>query len=105
MVSGVNKKMLGGGSIDDLPDVDPHPFAHQGHLVDQGDVHRPEGVFEQFHHLHRLGRAHGDHLVHYLAVEKRTHPRALGYDPADHFRGVFRMIYRIARKPAFSTST
>ena len=40
----------------DLPDVDVHPVAEHGELVDERDVDRAEDVLEQLRHLGRIGR-------------------------------------------------
>src|SRR5438309_2461158 len=39
------------GRVDDLPDVETHPLAEQGELVDERDVDVPEDVFEELRHL------------------------------------------------------
>ena len=46
---------LGGRRLDHLPHVDAQLVAHDRHLVDQGDIDRPEGVLQQLDHLGRLG--------------------------------------------------
>ena len=46
---------LGGRCFDGLPDVDAHAVGEDGHLVDEGDVHGPEGVLDDLGHLGRLG--------------------------------------------------
>ena len=47
---------LGVCRVDDLPDVDSHPIAQLGELVDERDVDRAEDVLEQ---LRQLGRLRG----------------------------------------------
>ena len=42
---------LGGGRADDLPDVEVHPLAQEGELVDEGDVDVAEDVLEELGHL------------------------------------------------------
>jgi hypothetical protein len=42
---------LGGGRVDDLPDVDAHPLAQQRELVDEGDIHVAEDVLEKLGQL------------------------------------------------------
>jgi hypothetical protein len=46
-VEGHEAERLGGGGLDDLPDVDVELRAHQRQLVHEADVHRPEGVLEE----------------------------------------------------------
>src|SRR5262249_21915545 len=51
---------LGSRGFDDLPDIDSHAIAHQGHLVNQSDVDHAEGIFEQLYHF-RHGRGTDRH--------------------------------------------
>jgi hypothetical protein len=46
---------LGGGGVDDLPDVEAHPLAEQRQVVDEGDVDVAEHVLEQLGHLRGVG--------------------------------------------------
>ena len=52
---------LGRRRVDDLPDVEVHPLAQQGELVDEGDVDVAEDVLEQLGHLGGIGRRELDH--------------------------------------------
>src|SRR5207244_5311855 len=77
---------LGCGGIDHLPDVDPHPVAEDGELVDERDVDRAEDVLEQLRQLGRLGAGELVHRVDRAPVEVGGAARALGRDPAEHLR-------------------
>jgi hypothetical protein len=46
-VEGHKAERLGGGVVDDLPDVDPDAVAHQCHFVHQTNVDHAERVFEE----------------------------------------------------------
>ena len=47
---------LGRRRVDDLPDVEAHPLAQQGELVDERDVHVAEHVLEELGELGGVGR-------------------------------------------------
>ena len=51
------------GRVDHFPDVDAEVVRHQRNLVDEADVHRAEGVFQQLHHLRHARRADRHHLA------------------------------------------
>ena len=51
---------LGRRGVDDLPDVEAHPLAQQGELVDEGDVDVAEDVLEELRQLGRVGRGQLD---------------------------------------------
>src|SRR5262249_4341494 len=59
--------------FEQIPDVDAHAIAHDRHLVDEGDVDRPERIFE---YLRQLGNARigdRDHRLDRLTVELGSH--------------------------------
>ena len=58
-VEGHEAEGLGGGGVDDFPDVDAHAQAEHFQLVDQRDVDAAEDVFEQLGHFRGAGRADG----------------------------------------------
>ena len=60
---------LGGGGVDRLPHVDAEITGEHRQLVDQRDVHVPEGVLEQLGQLRFLGAAHGHRLLDDAVVE------------------------------------
>jgi hypothetical protein len=61
---------LGAGGVDCTPDVDAQRVGEDGQLVDEGDVHVPEGVLEQLDQLGLGRRAHGHDLVDQRPVER-----------------------------------
>src|SRR5438552_9977746 len=66
VAEGLRGRRLEGG-----PDVDAEGGGDRRQLIDEGDVHLPEGVLDQLGHL-RVARACGDDdLVDQLAVEER----------------------------------
>ena len=88
---------LGGGGVDDLPDVDPHPVAEDRELVDERDVDRAEDVLEQLRQLGGLGARELVHGVDRAPVERGGPLRALGRDAAEHLRRRLRRPVLAAR--------
>ena len=69
---------LGAGGVDGAPDVDVERGGEHRQLVDERDVHVPEGVLEQLDQLGLGRRAHGHDLVDERAVERLdAEPRRL----------------------------
>ena len=83
--------------LDDLPDVDAHAVADDGHFVGEADVDVAVRVLEQLLHL-RDGR--GADLVHaafeHMAVQRRGDLGAVLSDAADDLRGILCLILLIA---------
>ena len=78
------------GGVHDLPDVDPHPVAEDGELVDEGDVDRAEDVLEQLGQLRCVGRRDGVDRVDGAAIDGGGGLRTRGGQPADDLRRVLR---------------
>ena len=78
------------GGVDDLPEVDLHPLAELGELVDERDVHGAEDVLEQLRQLGRLRRGDPVHGVDGGAVELGGALGAGLGDPADDLGHVLR---------------
>ena len=96
-IEGHEAERLGRRGLDDFPDVEAEPVAHQRDFVDQADVHHPERVLEQLDHLGRLRRADRHDGFDRRAVEQRRQLGGLAADAADHFRHVVRVERRVAR--------
>ena len=88
---------LGSGRLDNLPHIDPELVAHDGDLVHQPDIDRPESVLEQLHHFGALGRCNGNHPLHDLFVQELRQAGALRRDAADDFRRVMGVPMSIPR--------
>jgi hypothetical protein len=82
--------------VDDLPDVDVHPIAHQRQFVHQTDVDGAERVLEQLDHLGHARRADGHDGLDRRAVQRRRELQAVGREAADDFRHVVRVERRVA---------
>src|SRR5207249_8317799 len=96
-IEGHEAERLRGRRIYDLPDLDSQLVAHDGDLIDESDIHRPEGVFQELYHLGALGRTDGNHALDHLLVEKFRQSGALGGDTPDDFRRVAGIPLRIPR--------
>ena len=88
---------LGGSRINDFPDVEAHPLAQHGQLVDQGDVHVAEDVLQQLGHLGRVWRRQFNHGAVDVAEQSCGTPGGRGRHPADQSRDVGARACRIAR--------
>ena len=88
---------LGRGGVDDLPDVEAHPLAQQGELVDERDVDVAEDVLEQLGQLGRVGRGHLDDVLVDVAQQRGRACRALRRRGADEPRDALAGARRIAR--------
>src|SRR4029453_17623613 len=56
--------------VDDLPDIDLHPVAHQGKLVHEADVDGAERDLEQLDHFRDASAGPGHDGVDHLTVER-----------------------------------
>jgi hypothetical protein len=88
---------LGGGGADDLEGVDSEPARELGHLVDEADVDRAEGVLQQLDHLGGVGARHGDHVVDDLRVEGLAHGEAPRRGAAEDLGRVAGAVVLVAR--------
>ncbi len=87
---------LGRRGLDHLPHVDPQLVAHDRGLVDQRDVHRPEGVLQQLDHLGRLRRRNRHHPLDHLPVQRHRHFLTRRRHPAHHLRRVLHRVLLVA---------
>jgi hypothetical protein len=79
---------LGGGGVDDLPDVDAHAVGEHRKLVAERDVDRAEDVLEELRQLGGRGRGDPHEVVAHKPVERfGTLGARLGEAPED-LRGV-----------------
>lgn len=86
------------GRVDHFPDVDAHPVAENGKLIDEADVHVAVGVLEDLLHLGDGGR--GDFIDRRFKdglIHGRGDLGALGRAAADDLGGVLRFIDQVAR--------
>ena len=79
---------LAGGGIDHLPDIHAHAVAHNGKLVDHGDVDHAEGVLKQLGHLGCLGGGDGVDVLKGSAVPGGGDLGAGGGDASHDLGGV-----------------
>src|ERR1700693_6275139 len=54
-------KRLSGCGVDHFPDVDAHPIAHEGHILNKTNVYHPERILKEFYHLRDARRADRNH--------------------------------------------
>ena len=87
---------LRGRRVDDLPDVEAHPLAEQGELVDEGDVDVAEDVLEELRELGGVRRGQLDDVVVDAAQERRGATRRGLARRADEARHALRGAGRIA---------
>ena len=92
---------LRGRRVDDLPDVEVHPLAQQGELVDERDVDVAEDVLKELGHLCRIRRRDGDDSIVDLAQQSRRALGRLRRHPAHETRYSARCAGRIARVDPF----
>ena len=86
------------GGLDDLPDVDAHAVADDGHFVCKADVDVAVGVFEQLLHFrHGGGRNFINAAGQNAAVKRRRDFRRVFADAADDLRRVLRLVLLVAR--------
>ena len=83
--------------VDHFPDTDVHLVAHQRDFVHQADVHRPEGVLEQLHHLGHPRRTDRHDTIDRGPIQRAGGLGACLAHPADDFRDVPRVVILIAR--------
>ena len=50
-VEGHKAERFGSGGVDYFPNVEIQAVAHEGNFVDQTDINRAEGVFQQLDHF------------------------------------------------------
>ena len=67
-IKGHEAEGLGGGGVDDFPDIDIHAQAEHFQLVDQRDVDAAENIFEQLGHFGGARGADGDDFGDDLGV-------------------------------------
>ncbi len=79
---------LGGGAVDDFPDIEVHAQGELLQFVDQRDVHAAENIFKQLDHLRRARRADRHDFRDDLRVEVHGRLALGGIDAADHFRNL-----------------
>ncbi len=88
---------LGLGGLDDLPHIDAHAVADDGHLVRKADVDVAVGVLQQLLHLgHGGGRDLVDAAGQHAAVQRRGDLGGVAPDAADHLGGVFGLVLLVA---------
>src|SRR5690606_19235480 len=85
---GLEPERLGLRTADDVPEVDAEDVAEHRHLVDQGDVHVPEGALQQLHGLRFTTPARQDDLVGEPPVDGGGGVGAGGGEAADDLRRV-----------------
>ena len=56
--------------IDHFPDVDVHPIENDFHLIDEGDVHGAENVFQEFGRFGHFRGRNGDDLINCRSIER-----------------------------------
>ena len=98
---GHEAKGFGGGRVDHLPGVEAHPLAEQGQLVDQGDVHVAEDVFEELGELGGIGRGELVHGRADLAQQARGAGRPRRRQAPDQARDRAAGAGRVTRIHAF----
>ncbi len=79
---------LGGGGVDDLPDVEVHAQAEHLEFVDQRDVDAAIDILEQLGHLRGGGRGDGNGAAEDGAVERGGDFAGLGIESANHLRNI-----------------
>ena len=85
-----------GRRLDDLPHVHVEPVGDERHLVHQSDIHGPEGIFQNLHHLRRLSGRNRHHRVDEVLVDRQSRLGALRGHPSDDLRGVLRFPYWVS---------
>src|SRR5687767_10725888 len=90
-------KRFCGRSLNDFPNLDPELVTHYCDFIDQSDIHRPKGIFEEFYHLGGFCRTDADHTFNHLFIEKSCQRRASGSDTTNYFGSVVSAPIRIAR--------
>ena len=95
-IEGLEAEGLGLGSLDDLPDVDPHAIEDDLQLVDQGDVDGPIRVLEDLARLGRLTARHRDDARHGGGIETPGQQAAPLVEAADDLGDVRGRVVRVA---------
>ena len=88
---------LGPGGVDHLPDVDADPHEEHLQFVDQGDIDRAVGVFQDLGGLGHFATGDRHDLGHGLAIEQLGQPAAGRVDPAHDLGNALGGEVRIAR--------
>src|SRR5580658_9069508 len=79
---------LGGGGVDDLPDVEVHAQAEHFEFVDQRDVDATINIFEELRHLRRSGRRHRNSAAENSAIKRGGDGAGLRVEPANDLRNI-----------------
>ena len=95
-IEGHETEGFAGGGLDDLPDIEPEPVAHQGGFIGEGDVDRAEGILVEFDHLGDFGRGDGDDGLNRLLVEITGKLGRFGIEATDDLGCVGDAVLRIA---------
>jgi hypothetical protein len=88
---------LGGGGVEDLPDVDAHSVEDDLELVDQGDVDGAEDVLQELGALCHFETADRDNVVHRRSVEGHGQPQGGIVIAAHDLRDVLRVVFGVTR--------
>ena len=88
---------LGGGGVDGLPHVDAEIGGEHGQLVDEGDVHVPEGVLQQLGELSLAGAGHRHRVLDDRVVEALDCRQRLLVHAGDDLGGVHERVLLVAR--------
>src|ERR1700730_4381946 len=88
---------LGGGSVDNFPDIHAHTQAEHLEFVDQCDVDAAKDIFQELGHFRSARGADRDHFCHYLRVESKRGTAAWRIDPADDFGNLRQAILLVSR--------
>ena len=101
-IEGHVAKRLSFGRLDDLPDVDPHPFTEQGQLVDHRDIDDTEDVLQQLGHLSDTRRGNTENTaIEHRFVQPRGSLGAGWRDAANDFGCVLRFVLKVPGIDAF----
>ena len=84
------------GGVDDFPDVDAHRGINDLQLIDQGDVHAAEDIFEQLRRLGGTAGGNGNHGLDGPPVEGLRAFEAGGRQAADDLRNLSDLAVGIA---------
>ena len=92
---------LGGGGVDDFPDVDVHARSQKFEFVDEGDVDAAKNIFEQLGHFRGARGADGNDFGDHLGVDGESGAAAGRIDAADDFGNLRQAILLVAGIFAF----
>src|SRR5208283_3420146 len=86
---------LGGGGVDDLPDVEVHAQAEHLKFVDQRDVNAAIDVLQQLGHLRGRRRGDGNGAAENRPVKRGGDCAGLGIESANHLGNVVTSHLRV----------